>query len=121
MLYNSKNEKKWNKMNQEEKYREDLEYQVFSLNKIAEKLEEFHKSSLKMVFDICRKEENCLIEEFDGGGVNYPSILASDMMAQSHELAVFQIEVKDKSSELQRRLNRYDARILRKNRNEGDE
>ncbi len=111
MLYNSKNEKEWNKMNQEEKYREDLEYQVFSLNKIAEKLEEFHKSSLKMVFDICRKEENCLIEEFDGGGVNYPSVLAVDISSQSHELLVFQMEVKDKISSLQQKLEIYDNKI----------
>lgn len=108
-------------MTQEEKYREDLEYEVFSLNIIAEKLEKFHKKSLSLFFDICRKEENCLIEVFDGGGVNYPSMLASDMCNQSHELLVFQMEVKDKSSNLQRTLNRYDARILRENRNKGVE
>jgi len=121
MLYESKKQKKWNKMTQEEKYREDLEYEVFSLNIIAEKLEKFHKKSLSLFFDICRKEENCLIEVFDGGGVNYPSMLASDMCNQSHELLVFQMEVKDKSSNLQRTLNRYDARILRENRNKGVE
>lgn len=108
-------------MNQEEKYREGLEYQVFSLNKIAEKLEEFHKSSLKMVFDICSKEENFLIEEFDGGGENIPSALAVDISSQSHELKVFQMQVRGKCIELQQRLERYDARILRENRNKGVE
>ena len=102
-------QQEWNEKSQEEKYRAELEEEVKKLRYIAERFEQFQKQTSDIFFELCREEENILVDY--GGGINSPSNTAIKLSQMNHKMIGFKMSLDDMSFNLRMRLDSYDDKF----------